>query len=214
MTIYERIKDLCTKKKLTITTLEKQCELSQNSIKKWGVVSPKADSLNRVASSLNVSVDYLLGRTENKDNSSMDKFPSEEILYLPVYATVAAGFNKNIEARNFDGDIQEIPISIVRGYNKEDLFVFEVSGDSMYPKFIEGDRVLVVRQSSVDSGDTAIVCYNGDEDGTIKKVMYEPGCDYVDLIPINSAYNPVRIQGESLEDCRIIGKVIYLFRKI
>ena len=60
------------KKKLTITTLEKQCELSQNSIKKWGVVSPKADSLNRVASSLNVSVDYLLGRTENKETATTE----------------------------------------------------------------------------------------------------------------------------------------------
>ena len=133
---------------------------------------------------------------------------------MPVYATVAAGFNKSIVGKDFDGDIQEIPASIIRGYKKDDLFVFEVNGDSMFPKFIEGDRVLVVRQSSVDSGDTAIVCYNGDEDGTIKKVMYEPGCDYVDLIPINAAYNPIRIQGDELENCRIIGKVIYLFRKI
>ena len=169
----------------------------------------------KLADYFGVSVDYLLGRTDKKESDPFEeKYPSEDIFYLPIYATVAAGFNKYINENDFDGEMQEVPTSIARGHRKDDLFVFEVMGDSMVPKFLPGDRVLVVRTSSVDSGDTAIISYNGYEEGTIKKVQYEPGCDYVDLIPANPKYDPIRLQGDDLETCRVVGKVIYLFRKI
>lgn len=212
-----RFKELRLSKDLSQQKIANMLSISQAAYSKYECdkAEPDIESLKILSKFYDVSIDYLLERTDKKGIDAFDeKHPAEDILYLPVYATVAAGFNKSIVDKDYDGEMQEIPASIIRGHKKEDLFVFEVSGDSMFPKFLEGDRVLVVRQTSVDSGDIAIVCYNGFEEGTIKKVQYEPNCDYVDLIPSNPKYMPIRLQGDDLETCRVVGKVIYLFRKI
>lgn len=213
----EILKKLRKENKKTQTQMATYFGITQSAYAMYesGDRTPPADMLNKLADYFGVSVDYLLERTDKKELDTFNEsHPTEDILYLPVYATVAAGFNKSIVGKDYDGEMQEIPASIIRGHKKDDLFVFEVSGDSMFPKFLEGDRVLVVRQNSVDSGDIAIVCYDGFEEGTIKKVQYEPNCDYVDLIPSNPKYSPIRLQGNDLETCRVVGKVIYLFRKI
>ncbi len=212
MTTIEKVLSLIQQSGMGDFPLEKKIGLAQGTIKNWRAGKNKisADALSKLADYFNVSVDYLLGRT---DDPQGHQFPAEEMYHIPVIATVAAGFGKSIDGAEPD-EYQLVPKSIVRGYHKEDLFVFVVSGDSMAPKFLPGDRVLVVRQSSVDPGDIAVVSYDDYEDGTIKKVDYEPGCNYVDLIPINPKYDPVRLQDEELEGCRICGKVIYLFREI
>lgn len=213
----ENLRKLRKQANLTMKQLGKIIGAAESTISLYekGSREPDNATLKKLADYFGVSVDYLLGRTDKKESDPFEeKYPSEDIFYLPIYATVAAGFNKYINENDFDGEMQEVPTSIARGHRKDDLFVFEVMGDSMIPKFLPGDRVLVVRTSSVDSGDTAIISYNGYEEGTIKKVQYEPGCDYVDLIPANPKYDPIRLQGDDLETCRVVGKVIYLFRKI
>lgn len=216
MNTFEKILKFMKETDTNAATLTKELGLNHSAIDNWktGKAKPSADALSKLADYFDVSVDYLLGRTENpKADWSQEKFPSEEIVYVPIIASVAAGFEKSMHELS-DGDRQEVPASILRGYNLSDIFAFIVSGDSMYPKFLDGDRVIVVRQDSVDPGDTAIVAYDDFEEGTIKKVSYEPNCDYIDLIPLNPKYNPVRLQGEQLQGCRIIGKVIYLFRAV
>jgi len=163
----------------------------------------------KIAEYFGVSIDSLLGIC-GKPASQTN---SEDVLLFPVLIGVAAGFDHAMEEID-NGDVQEIPRSLIKGGSPDDYCVFFVEGDSMSPKFLNGDRVLVKKQSSVDSGDIAIVAYEDFESGTIKKVYYEPGCDYVDLIPINPRYSPVRIQGSDLEGVRVIGKVTYLFRQI
>lgn len=213
----ERLRELRKENKKTQAQMASRLGITQQAYATYenDKAQPPLDIAKKLADYFGVSVDYLLGRTNNKARDPFDeKHPSEDIFYLPIYATVAAGFNKSIDENDFDGEVQEVPTALTRGHRKDDLFIFEVSGDSMSPKFLSGDRVLVVRTTSVDSGDIAIICYNGYEEGTIKKVAYEPGCDYVDLIPLNSKYDPVRLQGDELETCRVVGKVIYMFRKI
>lgn len=207
-----RIFDIMKTRNLSAAEVSRNTYIKPQVITQWkqGKQKPSADALSKLADYFDVSVDYLLGRTDDPHGL---QFPAEEMYHIPVIATVAAGFGQSIDGVEPD-EYQLVPKSIVRGYLKEDLFVFVVSGDSMAPKFLPGDRVLVVRQSSVDPGDVAIVSYYDYEDGTIKKVDYEPGCDYVDLIPLNPKYDPVRLQGDELDGCRICGKVIYLFREI
>ena len=176
-----RIFDIMKTRNLSAAEVSRNTYIKPQVITQWkqGKQKPSADALSKLADYFDVSVDYLLGRT---DDPQGNQFPAEEMYHIPVIATVAAGFGQSINGATHQ-DYQLVPKSIVRGYNKDDLFVFVVSGDSMSPKFLPGDRVLVVRQPSVDPGDIAIVSYDDYEDGTIKKVDYEPGCDYVDLIP-------------------------------
>lgn len=63
--LYHRIKELCLQKGITISKLESDLGFGNSSVKKWGMVSsPSVDKIVKVASYFDVSVDYLLGRTD------------------------------------------------------------------------------------------------------------------------------------------------------
>jgi len=210
MDFATRLKTLRKKYNLTQTEFSKIFDIGLATVAMWESSKrrPPANMLMRIAEHFRVTIDYLLGTEQNLSLSN-----SLDMIRLPVLAGVRAGFGASVETIE-SGEYQEIPSSIIGSRQADDLMVLEVEGDSMSPKFLHGDRVLVLRQTSVDSGDIAIVCYEDFENGTIKKVHYENGCDYVDLIPLNPKYAPIRVQDEQLEGMRVIGKVIYLFREI
>ena len=58
--IYENIKKLCKKKKISIYRVEKDLGFSASSIVKWKKAVPAADKLKAVADYLGVSMEYLL----------------------------------------------------------------------------------------------------------------------------------------------------------
>ena len=63
--LYQRIKTLCEKRGISISKLESELGFGNSSIKKWErVSSPSIDKIIKVASYFDVSVDYLLGRTD------------------------------------------------------------------------------------------------------------------------------------------------------
>lgn len=69
--LYERIKELCNKHNITITKLETDLNFGNSSIKKWEKVSsPSVDKIIKVASYFDVSIDYLLGRSEIESSIS------------------------------------------------------------------------------------------------------------------------------------------------
>ncbi|MDY4592579.1 MAG: XRE family transcriptional regulator [Eubacteriales bacterium] len=175
-----------------------------NKYEKVGI-RPPYEVIKGLADLYQVSTDYLLGR-------SNVVFENAVVYTFDVIGKVCAGYNGQA-VEEYTGETEYIPTELLRGLPKEDYFVLEVKGDSMYPKLLDGDRVLVQRTESVDSGSIAIVLYDSDE-ATIKKVVYENGCDWIDLIPLNSKYQPKRISGTDLEQCRILGKVVNLTRKI
>lgn len=58
--IFENIKKICKKKKISISQLEKLAGLSNGSIYKWNTSVPKVDSLQKVAIILKVKIEKLL----------------------------------------------------------------------------------------------------------------------------------------------------------
>lgn len=66
MSLVERIKTLCKKKKITIAELERKSGISNGQIRKWDNSSPGIDKLITVANYFDVSIDYIIGRSENK----------------------------------------------------------------------------------------------------------------------------------------------------
>ena len=74
MGLRDVIKDLAVKKKISVAELERTLGFGNGSISKWNKQSPSVDKLNKVADYFDVSVDYLLGRTNarsKKDNSKV-----------------------------------------------------------------------------------------------------------------------------------------------
>lgn len=66
MTIVGRIKDLCYEKDMSVAALEKQLSFGNGSVYRWDKNSPTIEKVAKVADYFNVSIDYLLGKTENR----------------------------------------------------------------------------------------------------------------------------------------------------
>ena len=205
------LKELRKQHKMSQEQLASFLNVKQNTISNWenGKSDIDNESLFKLSKIFNCSIEELLGK---KSSTTLSNIYSTSVILYDVIGKVSAGYNGQA-VEEYTGEQEYIPTELLRGLPKEDYFVLEVKGDSMYPKLLDGDRVLVQRTDSVDSGSIAIVLYDGDE-ATIKKVVYENGCDWIDLIPLNSKYQPKRISGTDLEQCRILGKVVNLTRKI
>lgn len=69
--LYQRIKELCNRKGISISKLESDLGFGNSSIKKWNTgTSPSVDKISKIAEYFNVSIDYLLGRSEISDSAS------------------------------------------------------------------------------------------------------------------------------------------------
>lgn len=65
MSLVDRIKKLCTTRKVTVAEVERKTGISNGQIRRWDTSSPKTENVQKVADYFNVSVDYLLGRTDD-----------------------------------------------------------------------------------------------------------------------------------------------------
>lgn len=75
--VYIRIKELCKKHGITIAKLESELSFGSSSIKKWErTSSPSIDKIGKVASYFNVSVDYLIGRSDIE--TTLDEFIQDD----------------------------------------------------------------------------------------------------------------------------------------
>ena len=191
-------------------------------ISKWetGFQTPMTETVKTLADFFQVSIDYLNGigsrNPPGRQNPPGGKagYPDAETVDFPVIGVIRAGYGSLAELaqEEYTGETLPVPLSILRHKPPEEFFVLEIKGSSMYPRLLAGDRVLIERQSTVDSGTVAAVMYNSEE-ATIKTVRYEVGEDWLELIPANPEYETKRIEGAELELCRVLGKVAYLFRE-
>ncbi|MDC6077064.1 helix-turn-helix transcriptional regulator [Limosilactobacillus reuteri] len=71
MDLAQRIKQLASKRGITIAELERKAGISNGQISKWNVRSPKTENLEKVAKYLNVSLDYLTGNSDSKNTADL-----------------------------------------------------------------------------------------------------------------------------------------------
>ncbi len=196
-------------------TLDREIGLTRGSITNWrlGKAKPSADALTKIADYFHVSVDYLLGRTDNPNFNSELKLPDnltpEEVVMFPVIGMIAAGYDGNV---SFDPTGDEIPVPecLLKTHNPNDYFVLQVIGNSMLPTYHNGDKVLIRKTDSVDSGTIAAVGFDT-ENATLKKVEYAKGENWMKLIPLNPDFPVKEIKGADLDLCHVYGEVVCKF---
>lgn len=212
--VLDKIALLLQKSNQTQKNLTDYLGISNNVFTDWksGRNKSYTKHLPKIAEFFGVSVDYLLGRENSREESLPNNMQPVEIVRYPVIGRITAGYT-GLAVEEYTGDYIEVPSYIMRGHKKEDFFVLEIQGDSMSPKLLNGDRVLVERCDSVDSGTIVVLLYNGSE-STVKQVRYVAGEDWLELVPVNPDYPVKRIEGPDLERCRVLGKIVYLFRKM
>ncbi|MGN0554699.1 MAG: LexA family protein [Candidatus Fimenecus sp.] len=213
MEIYERVKLRRKEIGLSAETVAEKLGVSpatiyryeNNDIKKF-----PTDILEPLAKVLRTTPAYLLGI--ESDNLKSPEISTDTVTF-PVIGSIAAGYDE-IAVEDWSGETVEIPISYLNGRQKDEFFVLSVHGDSMYPLYMDGDKVLVLKQSTLDrSGDIGAILYDG-ESATLKKVEYVTGEDWMRLVPINPEFKPHEIHGADLEECRVLGVPRLLIREI
>lgn len=178
-----------------------------------GKREPDFETMESIADYFNVSMDYLHGKNKTPYSSLSEPTITDNATTFPVIGDIAAGYDFPAY-EDWTGDTIEIPDTYLKGHDKSEFFVLRVKGNSMFPMYHDGDKVLILKQSTLNySGEIGAILYN-DDCGTLKKVEYKEGEDWLNLIPINPNYEPVRIEGEALEHCRVLGVPRLLIREL
>ena len=211
MSLGKRIANARIEKGLTQDELAKRLGYkSRSSINKieLGCQDVPMSKVKAFAWALDVTPEYLMGWSADYSPAVTD-----DTVSLEVIGDVAAGYNR-IANEEWTGERVEIPREWLRGKKQSDYFALRVSGDSMYPLYMNGDIVVVLRQSTMNrSGEIGVVVYDDDK-ATLKKIEYVMGEDWMKLIPINPTYMPETITGENLEHCRVLGVPTMLIRDL
>lgn len=121
---------------------------------------------------------------------------------IPVYGEIAAGIP--IEAIEDIIDFEEITPEMAE---TGEYIALKVKGDSMAPRILEGDVVIIRRQETIESGEIAAVMVNGDS-ATLKKIKYADNGLW--LMGNNPSFQPIFY---SKQECatlpvRILGKMV------
>lgn len=116
---------------------------------------------------------------------------------LPYYTIKASAGNGNFLATN-----DYILIEVDEYVPQQANYALKVKGDSMEPKYHDGDIVYVKTQKSIENGEIGIFCI--DDNVYIKKLKYVDG--KYRLISLNPAYKPIEIKESNEFIC--FGKVL------
>lgn len=174
--------------------------------------SPDLDTLEKIADALSIPISTLVSRKEQR--AVIDAIYDTESnkpsgIRVPILGTIPAGIP--IEAIQDVLDWEELPAEMGKG--GKEYFGLRVQGDSMYPRYEDGDIIILRRQETCESGQDCAVMVNTD-DATFKRVrVTESG---IALLPINPAYEPHFYSNKEVAELpvRILGVVVQLRRDI
>ena len=128
-------------------------------------------------------------------------FNKKEMVDVPIIGKITAG--APILAVENITDTFPIPLEFV---GNSQSFMLMVKGESMIEAgILDGDFILVRRQNVAENGQIIVALI--DEEATVKTFYKEK--DYIRLQPENSTMEPIIVP-----DCKILGKVIGVFRKM
>lgn len=114
-------------------------------------------------------------------------------IWIPVINRVAAGYP-------IDFDDMGYPVGVAEDYvrcpdlHDGNAFAVRVVGDSMEPKYLQGDIVVFSPAAEVQSGDDCFVRFQHPHETTFKRVFFEED-KKIRLQPRNDKYAPTFVDG-------------------
>ena len=217
--MYERYVELLNEKGVKNIDVSRATGIPASAFSDWkkGKSSPKREKLDKLAEFFGVTADWIAGASEFKTKKEMlqhfddvyntpalqsDVFRLEKGMKIPVLGSVAAGTPIFAE-ENYIGS-EEISEELA---STGEFFGLKIKGDSMSPRIMEGDTVIVRQQDDAESGDIVIVLINGDS-ATCKRLLKTT--EGIFLQSFNPAYEPIKFSNKDIieKPVRIIGKVV------
>lgn len=215
-----RLKTILEEKGLKQADIARATGKSSVAVTKWmrGENIPKADALKSISKLLNVSDEWLLTgkdakKYSNQDNNTSKKSENSNVIFLdqkvrtvPILDLVQAGNWREAvyDGVNTLGDVH----TTYMGSRPEEVFSIKVAGDSMTPRFFEGDLLLVDPNRCAVSGSFVIAC-NNDHENTFKKYRItgydQEGMEEFELVALNPDFGPLN---SKVHKIKILGVVV------
>lgn len=194
------IKEKRIEKKYTMKELAEKVGVSEATVSRWesGEISNmRRGGIMRLSKVLDIPPSVILGLQDNTNNFNRPKG-----VRIPVLGEVVAGVPIDAVEEYIDWEEITPELAETGGF-----FALKIKGDSMEPRIVAGDVVIVKMQSTADTGDVVIAMVNGD-DACCKRFIKQS--DGIILQSFNSAYTPMFFTKEDIETkpVSIIGKVI------
>ena len=116
---------------------------------------------------------------------------------VPIINKVAAGYPVEFHDLDYPAGVAD---DYVRCPDLHDpnAFAVRVVGDSMEPKFFEGDIVIFSPNSEVHNGDDCFVRFTLPHETTFKRVFFESK-EQIRLQPRNEKYSPTLVEGKRID---------------
>ncbi len=154
------------------------------------------------------NVDYLdlyekagyIDLIEDDKKSKIDSKPKG--MRIPVLGSIPAGIP--MEMIEDIVDWEDISEEMLKGGKQ--YFALKIKGDSMFPEYLNGDTIIVLKQDNCENGQDCVVAVNGD-DATFKRIFkYDNG---ITLQPLNNTYMPMFYSNEDIlnKPVKILGIV-------
>lgn len=210
----ERLKQLRKEFEMSQKQLAQKIGVSKSSVNMYerGEREPGIETLESIADTFNVDMDYLLGKSNIKKRDSLTlmyasskQFTSAKNIFpiekkkIPLLGEIACG--KPIFAS------EDRESYVVSGTNINADFCLKALGDSMInARILDGDIVFIKSTSTVNNGEIAAVII--EDEATLKRVYYYPDKGKLVLNPENPAYEPLVYVGEELNQIHILGKAV------
>ena len=209
--IRKRLKKLRDDQDISLQELARRTGLAKSTLQRYetgGIHNLPIDTLDTLAKALNTTSEHILGW-----EAAPGKYPAlgaseSQAVKIPVLGYVRAGIP--LDAVETTLDYEEIsPQMAAQG----EFFALQIKGDSMQPRIQDGDVVIVRQQSTIETGEIAVVLVNGDE-ATVKKIIKQESG--ILLQPLNPVYEPLFFSLKDIEEkpVQIIGRVVELRGKL
>lgn len=154
-------------------------------------------------------------KPQNKSNNNTEENGIIAVPYFEdTYASAGDGAINYEEAPT----TLEFTENFLRGFLRisgdlSKVHIINAKGDSMEPTIVNGELLFIstANAGGVISGNIYVINYSGDV--FVKRLEKNPITRAVTLFSDNEKYEPIVIDGENLENCAIVGRVVAHIRK-
>ena len=176
--------------------------------------SPQSSALSPQScpSPINLDTAYLSGMLQQLAEQSSGNVEAVAINAVPVINKVSAGYPRDFTDLSHPPRVADDYIGCPDLQDK-DAFAARVHGDSMAPKYHEGDIVIFSPSAGPRNGDDCFVRFD-DGHTTFKRVFFEAdekGVSELRLQPRNEKYRPLTVAAEKITG---VWKAVFKYQRV
>lgn len=208
MLLGDIIKQYRSEHNISQRDFAKKCELSHTYIaalekkidaRSGKKIAPTVDAVKNISKGLNMPLQELLNIIDDEQEFIVNQNKS---IRIPVLGSIPAGIP--MEMIEDIVDWEDISEEMLKGGKQ--YFALKIKGDSMFPEYLNGDVIIVLKQDDCESGQDCVVAVNGDA-ATFKRVFKTD--NGITLQPLNNSYMPMFYSNDDVlnKPVKILGVV-------